>query len=164
MLSAVQHHQALSDDQTALLKRTAASLSSLLVFSSVAYVVIAGAYFALCESSVWQATLGKRLLGIKVVDADGARIGLERAFGRFFAAALSWLSFNIGHAMAACKPEHRALHDYIAGTRVENADPSRPQMPLWGWLIVAANALVFVLCSVGVAVAMALALGAANQF
>ena len=32
-----------------------------------------GLYFALMEGSVWQATLGKRLLGLRVVTVDGAR-------------------------------------------------------------------------------------------
>ncbi|HTD28480.1 MAG TPA: RDD family protein [Xanthomonadaceae bacterium] len=164
LMSAVQNHQALSDDQTALLKRTAESLSSMLMFTSIAYVVIAGAYFVVCESSAWQATLGKRLLGIKVVDANGARISAGRALGRFVAASLSWLTLNVGHAMAAIKPEHRALHDYVADTRVENVDPDHPQMPLWGWLIVGAHALAFMLCVVGASMAMALALRAADQF
>jgi len=164
LLSAVQNHQSLSPDQTAQLERTAAALSGLVVFSSIAYMVIAGIYFVLCESSAWQATLGKRLIGIKVVDAAGERIGPGRALGRFFAAGLSWLTMNIGHAMAAWTSEHRALHDFVADTRVENVDPSRSQMPLWGWLIIGAHALVFVLCIIGVAMAMALALGAAGQY
>jgi uncharacterized RDD family membrane protein YckC len=164
LLSAVQNHQPLSPDQTAQLQHSVAALSGLVVFSSVAYVVIAGAYFVLCESSAWQATLGKRLIGIKVIDASGKRIDPGRALGRFFAAGLSWLTLNVGHAMAAWTSEHRALHDFVANTRVENVDPSRPQMPLWGWLIIGAQALVFVLCIVGIAMAMALVLHSADQF
>ncbi len=164
ILTAVQNQQELSPDQTALLTHAVASLSSMLVFSGLAYVVIAGAYFALCESSRWQATLGKRLLGIKVVDADGKRIGFGRAVGRFFAAGLSWLSMNIGHAMVAWTRERRALHDYVADTRVENVDAARPHMPLWGWLIVGAHALLFVLGVVAVFSAIASALNVAGQF
>jgi hypothetical protein len=155
MLSALQDQQVLSDGQSTQLAHTANSLWGMVVFSGCAYVAVAGAYFALCESSSWQATLGKRLLGIKVVDVDGMRIGMGRALGRFFAASLSWLSLNVGHAMAGWPPERRALHDYLAGTRVENADPSRPQMPFWGWLIVAANALVFVFAVLAVALFVA---------
>ncbi len=155
MLSALPDQQAMSGEQTTQLAHTADSLWGMLVFSSFAYVVIAGAYFALCESSISQATLGKRLLGIKVVDVDGMRIGIARALGRFFAAGVSWLSLNIGHAMAGWPPERRALHDYLAGTRVENADPSRPQMPLWGWLVVAVHALVFALAILAVALFVA---------
>ena len=41
-------------------------------------------YFACFESSSWQATPGKRLLGLRVADLTGARIGFGRATGRFF--------------------------------------------------------------------------------
>ena len=137
--------QALSQDLEPLLAQTTAMLWQATLFSGVAYVVLGGLYFALMESSTWQATFGKRLIGIKVTDAQGRRIGLVRALARFFAASLSWLTMNLGHALAAWTPERRALHDYVAGTRVENADPAQPKMPLWGWLIVAAHALIFLL-------------------
>jgi uncharacterized RDD family membrane protein YckC len=110
-------------------------------FSALAYAAIGGAYFALCESSRWQATLGKRWVGIKVTDAHGERISFARALGRFFAACLSWMTMNIGHALAAFGNDRRALHDYVAGTRVENADPAHPRMPPWGWWIVGVHAL-----------------------
>ena len=163
MVATLQNQQSVSPQQTAMLTDTIAQLTGALFFSSLAYAVIAGAYFVLCESSAWQATLGKRLVGIKVVDADGRRIGRGRAAGRFLAAALSWLSLNIGHAMAAYPPQHRALHDYLAGTCVENADPARPQMPSWGWLIVGLHALLFLLGIAVIAVAMASVVEAINQ-
>ncbi|MBS0463051.1 MAG: RDD family protein [Proteobacteria bacterium] len=131
-------------DPTALLLQATGLLTRLTLATTLAYAVLGGAYFILMESSRWQGTLGKRLVGIKVVDAAGHRITPARALGRFAAAALSWLTMNIGHALAAWTPERRALHDYLVGTCVVNADPSRPGMPWWGWLIVAANALAFV--------------------
>lgn len=117
------------------------------------WVVLGGAYFSAFECSRWQASPGKRLVGIKVVDAVGARLTPARALARFFAASLSWLTMNLGHALAAWTPERRALHDYLAGTFVVNADPARPGMPWWGWLIVAANALAFI-ASIVVALAV----------
>ena len=132
-------------DLQPLLEQTTTMLWQSTVFSGIAYVVLGSLYFALTESSAAQATLGKRLIGIKVTDSHGRRIGLGRAVARFFAAALSWLTMNLGHALAAWTPERRALHDYLAGTRVENADPAQPKMPLWGWLIIAAHALIFLL-------------------
>ena len=134
----------------------------LVVFSGLAYAIVGGAYFALCESSAWQATLGKRLIGIKVVADDGSRIGLGRAIARFFAAGLSWATLNVGHAMAAFTADRRALHDYLAGTRVENADPARTEMPAWGWAVVAANVLLVVLVIVGTVMATWYALSQAS--
>ena len=40
-------------------------------------------YCALLESSPWQATVGKRILGLKVTNARGERIGFARAAVRF---------------------------------------------------------------------------------
>jgi uncharacterized RDD family membrane protein YckC len=148
--TALMNGDASPQDLQPLLDQTTTMLWQSSVFSGVAYVVLGGLYFALMESSTWQATLGKRLIGIKVTDAQGRRIGLARALARFFAASLSWLTMNIGHALAAWTPERRALHDYLAGTRVENADPAQPQMPLWGWLIVAAHALIFLLSIIAI--------------
>ena len=164
LVATLQNQQSVSPQQTAMLTDTIAQLAGAMFFFSFAYALVAGIYFVLCESSTWQATLGKRLIGIKVVDVDGRHIDRWRAIGRFLAASLSWLSLNIGHAMAAYPPQHRALHDYLAGTRVENTDPSRPQMPFWGWLIIGLNALLFLLGIVAIVVAMAAVVDAINQF
>lgn len=114
-------------------------IGGLLLISTFAYALVAGAYFVYCEASPQQATLGKRLIGIKVTDAQGRRPSMGQVLGRFFAATLSWATLNLGHALAAWTPERRALHDYLAGTRVENVDPAQARMPVWGWVIVGAN-------------------------
>lgn len=137
------NQQAPLQDLQPLLAQTQTLLWQTLLFSSVAYVVLGGLYFSLMESSPRQATLGKRLIGIKVTDTQGRRIGFGRALARFLAASLSWITLNLGHALAAWTPERRALHDYLAGTRVENADPAQAQMPLWGWVVIGVHALIF---------------------
>ena len=86
---------------------------------------MAGLYFIGFEASAWQATPGKRWLGLKVVDLHGARIGWARASARFLAGTLSWLSLNLGHALAGWRADGRALHDLIAGTRVVTRAPVR---------------------------------------
>lgn len=106
------------------------------LLATATYALVGWAYFALMEASTWQATLGKRALGIKVVDRSGARISVARASARFFAAALSWLTLNLGHAMAGWTQDKRALHDYVAGTRVENVDPSKGALPDWARIVV----------------------------
>jgi uncharacterized RDD family membrane protein YckC len=45
-------------------------------------------------------------------------MSVARAAARFFAGSLSWLSLNLGHAMALFRRDGRALHDLIAGTAV----------------------------------------------
>ncbi|MBO7190739.1 MAG: RDD family protein [Elusimicrobiaceae bacterium] len=95
-------------------------------------------YFALFESGSKQATLGKRLLKIKVIDQQGNRLGFGRATGRAFARILSQLTLQIGFVMAGCTHRKRALHDMIAQTYVvdhafQPGDelPDSPNHPVW---------------------------------
>ena len=73
-------------------------------------------YYAISQSSSWQATIGQKLLGLKVVGYDGRRISFGRATGRFFAMYLSALIFLVGFVMIAFTHYKQALHDLIAQT------------------------------------------------
>jgi uncharacterized RDD family membrane protein YckC len=72
-------------------------------------------YFSMSESSAWRATLGKKALGLEVVDLEGKRISFARASGRFFAKILSSMTFLIGFLMAGFTQKKQALHDLVAG-------------------------------------------------
>lgn len=86
------------------------------------------------EQSRWQGSLGKRMLGLRVVDREGGQPDVARSVLRQFAGVLSWLTLNIGHAMAAIPPAHLALHDRLSGTRVVRDDAP---FPAWarGWIV-----------------------------
>lgn len=75
-------------------------------------------YFAVGESSRVQATPGKRAMGLKVTDLEGARISFGRASGRYFGKYLSGLFFCVGYLMVAFTAQKRGLHDMMAGTLV----------------------------------------------
>lgn len=75
-------------------------------------------YFVVPVASAWQATPGKRILGIHIVRKSGRKLGVGMAFGRFLAYYPSFLSFYIGFLMPLWTKEKRALHDMICGTRV----------------------------------------------
>ena len=75
-------------------------------------------YFAYSESSAWQATVGKKLLGLRVTDLNGGRIGFGKASGRFFGKILSGMILNIGFIMAGFTEKKQALHDMLASTLV----------------------------------------------
>lgn len=94
-----------------------AILSSVFLYVALA---LAGQwlYEALLTSSSWQATIGKRVLRLKVVDEAGNRISFARATGRFFAKFLSSMFFCIGFLMIAFTQRKSGLHDMIAGTLV----------------------------------------------
>lgn len=76
------------------------------------------AYFALMESSSYQATLGKMALGIKVTDIDGNKLTFARALGRNAAKYISAIICLVGFIIAAFTARKQALHDLIAGTYV----------------------------------------------
>lgn len=78
-------------------------------------------YYALMESSSFQATLGKRALSLKVTGLNGERITFGRASIRYFAKLLSGLMLNIGFLMAAFTEKKQALHDIVASCLVLRA-------------------------------------------
>ena len=84
----------------------------------VAAVIGQWLYFAYSESSSWQATVGKKVLGLKVTDLDGNRISFGKATGRFFGKILSGMIMNIGFIMAGFTEKKQALHDLLASTLV----------------------------------------------
>lgn len=82
-------------------------------------------YWGLCESSSWQATLGKKALGLYVTDADGNRATFGRTSARYFAGRFIWSIPYVGGmyvlADAICAgvtEKKQAIHDMIAGTLV----------------------------------------------
>ncbi len=81
-------------------------------------------YFAICESSAWQATVGKLALRIRVTGMQGERISFLRAFGRYPAKYLSALIFGVGFLMVGWTQRKQGLHDLIANTLVLNGRAS----------------------------------------
>lgn len=75
-------------------------------------------YYALLESSPWQATIGKIAFNMVVTDLDGNRISFARATGRYFGIILSSLILFIGLMMAGWTEKKQALHDMLAGCLV----------------------------------------------
>ena len=118
------------------------ALTDLLLTPLLLYALLACVWSVGFEASAWQATPGKRALGLTVVDRDGRRLRHGGALLRFLAAGLSWLSLNIGHALAAFPP-HLALHDHASGTRVL-ASRDRARLPRWAWTWLALLGAAFV--------------------
>jgi uncharacterized RDD family membrane protein YckC/Tfp pilus assembly major pilin PilA len=122
-------------------------------------VVLAGYFFycTLLESSAWQATVGKRALGIKVTDRRGQRIGFGRAVARFVAKLLSVLTLLLGYLLIVMTKRRQALHDLLAGTLVAfDATPRRH-----AWIVAAVSAAA---CVPVVAVLAGIALPAYQEY
>lgn len=75
-------------------------------------------YFGLLTASKWQGTVGKKLLGLQVVDMDGNRIGFGRSVARYFAYIPSGLIFYIGYIMVGLTEKKQGLHDMMVQTYV----------------------------------------------
>lgn len=71
-------------------------------------------------------TLGKLVVGARVVDVDGGPAGVGPALLRWFGYFLSGATFGAGFVIAGLRRDKRALHDLVAGTRVERMPRRRP--------------------------------------
>jgi uncharacterized RDD family membrane protein YckC len=86
-------------------------------FALVAALLIAVVYYTLTVGR-WGQTAGKRLLGLRVVRADGSPATYLQSFARCWAYALSILPLGLGVLAIALSTQKRGWHDLISGTRV----------------------------------------------
>src|SRR5262245_20185425 len=68
-------------------------------------------------------TIGKLLVRVRVVGADGAPPTFGTSVLRLVAYVASFMPFGLGFVMAGLRADRRALHDLLAGTRVERVSP-----------------------------------------
>jgi len=64
------------------------------------------------------ATLGKMMLGLKVLRSNGDTLGWGISIGRYFMYIVSGIILLVGYVMAGFDSEKRALHDRVCDTRV----------------------------------------------
>jgi uncharacterized RDD family membrane protein YckC len=84
------------------------------VFSTIMWWL----YHAIQESGPNQATVGKKAMGIKVINMEGERISFANATGRHFGKYISMLIIFIGYLMMLWDDKNQTLHDKMAGTLV----------------------------------------------
>lgn len=101
------------------------------------YILILQALYQISFLTLYQATPGKLLFGMRIVFADGRRMNLLWAVSRFLSeliAGFTWLTFVVGCSVAFFNPERRALHDFICGSRVVTVrePPGRSRLPSSG--------------------------------
>lgn len=75
-------------------------------------------YHIVMESSAKQATYGKQMLRIRVVDLNGDRISTGMAISRNLLKLLSTLPFCLGYVIAFFNKKQQCLHDMLANTLV----------------------------------------------
>ena len=75
-------------------------------------------YFVLMEGGSWHATLGKKIMGLYVGDANGTGITYSVAVLRYIGRLLSSLIFGVGYIMGFFDSRKQCLHDMLAKTYV----------------------------------------------
>ena len=94
-------------------------LIGLIFLAATVSLVFTWLYHALMESSEWQATVGKKVLGLVVTDMTGRRVSFWRATARHFAKIITnMVPAFIGYIMAGFTEKKQALHDMLAGCLV----------------------------------------------
>jgi uncharacterized RDD family membrane protein YckC len=94
-------------------------LIGLIFLAATVSLVFTWLYHALMESSEWQATVGKKVLGLVVTDMAGQRVSFWRATARHFAKIITnMVPAFIGYIMAGFTEKKQALHDMLAGCLV----------------------------------------------
>ncbi|MDM5222554.1 RDD family protein [Peribacillus sp. NJ11] len=73
-------------------------------------------------------TVGKRIVGIRIVRVDGKKLGIGTMLLRYLVAALVYaitlgIGFIVSAFMVGIRKDHRAIHDFIAGTYVTSNKP-----------------------------------------
>jgi uncharacterized RDD family membrane protein YckC len=88
------------------------------LFSLPLIPVLKFLYSSIAEASDQQATVGKRILNIKVTDMVGAKITQATAFGRNAAKILSVLPLFFGYLYSFLNKKQQCWHDLAADTLV----------------------------------------------
>ncbi|HKV48054.1 MAG TPA: RDD family protein [Candidatus Acidoferrales bacterium] len=102
-----------------------ATLLPRIIFFGLLLLTIKWLYWAVMESSTWQATLGKKALGLYVTDLAGNRASFGKTSGRFWSGrgisivpTLGALYYFIDCVCCGFTEKKQAVHDMIAGCLV----------------------------------------------
>ncbi|WP_162427505.1 RDD family protein [Pontibacter pudoricolor] len=82
------------------------------------YIVLGWLYFAGAETSAVQATLGKYLLGLQVVDKHNNRLTFKNATIRYFARPLSIMIMLMRFVRGLPVAKHRYFHNRVTDSNV----------------------------------------------
>ena len=86
--------------------------------SAAGFLALLGFAYVALGHALMGATLGKRLLGLRVVGPDGAMPGLGRSAARAALAVLGTAALGLGVLLALFTRRGHSLHDLVADTIV----------------------------------------------
>jgi uncharacterized RDD family membrane protein YckC len=85
--------------------------------SALLILVVLGVFY-IFFLSLWQATPGKMICGLRVIRADGGRVTALLVLGRLLSYFISALPLGLGFFMIGWDDQKMGLHDRICDTRV----------------------------------------------
>jgi uncharacterized RDD family membrane protein YckC len=94
---------------------TSTGLGSIITF------IIGIAYYAILFNMWNGQTVGKKLLGIRVVKVDGSPVTAVTAIIRYIGYAINTFILMLGWILAIFDSKHQGVHDKLAGTIVVKA-------------------------------------------
>lgn len=109
------------------------------ILLNITYLIVWILYFPFMESR-GGATFGKKLVGIKVLNANGETLSFGRSLARSFSKFISATVFMIGFIMVGFTEKKQGLHDIIAGCVVVKGDNANAGK-IWAIII-----LIIVIC------------------
>lgn len=104
------------------LKNNIGEIGFIVIYKHPIGILTGWLYFSLLESSVNQATIGKKILNIKVTDSHKNKISFLNATGRHFGKLFSGLLLFMGFIMIIFMSNKKGLHDAMANTLVLKGD------------------------------------------
>ncbi|MEB3702599.1 RDD family protein [Candidatus Bealeia paramacronuclearis] len=78
------------------------------------WITIFTILISLLESSKWQASPGKKVVGLKVCDINGEQLDFSQSFLRNFNKVFSMIILDLGFILAGLTRRRQALHDLMA--------------------------------------------------
>lgn len=91
----------------------------------VLYTLLFTALYAVVLHAATGQTVGKMLVGARVLTIDGESVPFGTSLLRYLAYYVSLGTLTFGFLMAGLRRDKRALHDLLAGTRVDHWPPPR---------------------------------------
>lgn len=82
------------------------------------FVIVSILYYTFFEGGKWQATIGKKVLGLKVVCSNGKRITKKQSFKGALNRFIGIIPLGAGLLTAFIRKDGLAFHDWISKSKV----------------------------------------------
>jgi uncharacterized RDD family membrane protein YckC len=100
-------------------------------------------FYYICMHAEYGQTVGKMVLGIKVVSVSDKPMNYEKSVARFVGFIISLLPFGLGLLAVGVTKTNRGIHDFIAGTQVVRIKKPNPAVVVASIILMFAGFIFF---------------------